>query len=499
MAYIRTHSFFCFFFIRVHWSGASEDAHSLIQNIGAQLGDKVEVAELAEAELNGKGMAELPESEFNSSQPHSATADRDSQTPLVSMLFVKNKRHSEDAEDGTRALMNLSLPLHALPVVDAGVRIPRDSFAVGINSPPGMAAAADLALRQVAYIQRSLPANLTSDGFQDIAKMDDRFDPVTDRLDTEELRKEQVEAVKRMELVFAPLVDMLLEKVVTHVMDCPLAKLRCPRFNWYARINGGKIFDHVHNDAGLMLGLDEEQVNSEFGANMEDWFNIWMLLSDSVLGQPLVLLEPDNIVQKNRTNPFLWPPRDVPSFKPGNEDVLNAFTFANMSQGDIMVWRSTKVPHAAGKLVSEWAKAEASDPRTAPQAGKVAGMRNLLKRSSLDFRCVCTQREQKVVRTWTGELCRQTWKHQDKVFHGCANPDGDKHSWCEIERAHTGGEGCLREGEDDKCRGARYDYCGPGKPPARKKMKPNRRSGRKAKKVFSEERTEDVDDTPVEV
>ena len=87
-------------------------------------------------------------------------------------------------------------------------------------------------------------------------------------------------------------------------MRClPPARLHCPRRTWYARLHGGGQVQEVHQDVR--------------GDTYDGWYNIWLLLSESPRGRPLVLLDPRATSQTERA----W-------------DGDRAFTFDGMRRGD---------------------------------------------------------------------------------------------------------------------------------------------------------------------
>eukprot|EP00931_Biecheleriopsis_adriatica_P056349 TRINITY_DN33391_c0_g1_i2.p1 TRINITY_DN33391_c0_g1~~TRINITY_DN33391_c0_g1_i2.p1 ORF type:complete len:296 (-),score=44.43 TRINITY_DN33391_c0_g1_i2:115-1002(-) len=178
---------------------------------------------------------------------------------------------------------------------------------------------------------------------------------------------------------------------------------------------------------------------------MDSWFNFWILASETTAGNPLIPIDPTSLETSDKQNGFIWPPRDVAnaSLRSNDEDRaavsvaaagMRGYTFDGMRRGDLMVWRTVKVPHAA----VNWRDA---------------------KRSSLDFRCACAAAPPaEIQRTACGELCRESWRFQGKLFHGCANPDQNpRGAWCRIEREGAGGQGCMKQ--FGKCSRARFDYC----------------------------------------
>lgn len=126
----------------------------------------------------------------------------------------------------------------------------------------------------------------------------------------------------------------------------------------------------VHRD---FPGNDESIFNEEHGLTRDDWWNVWILLSESSFGDPLVMLDPMLIAHKRPG--YLWPQEF------GGD--VRAFTFDGMQRGDAMLWRTTRVPHTAGKLV-----------RPPGWAGWEGNITSIQKRQSIDFRCTCVENYQ---------------------------------------------------------------------------------------------------------
>merc|ERR1719229_1424070 len=82
------------------------------------------------------------------------------------------------------------------------------------------------------------------------------------------------------------------------------------------------------------------------------WWNVWVLLSESVGSTPLLLLEPSswNLTQLQRgKGAYVWPPRDA--WPLGQGPALRFRTPLDMQQGDMLLFRSSAVAHGAGKLL----------------------------------------------------------------------------------------------------------------------------------------------------
>ena len=109
------------------------------------------------------------------------------------------------------------------------------------------------------------------------------------------------------------------------------------------------------------------------GRDFDGWHNFWLLLSDGVHGRPLALLDPRGLAAAGERS---W----------RGERVL---THAGMRRGDMLVWRSNRVPHATGRLVE--AAAVAGDDAHALHAPP-ASWEAPAQRSSFDFRCRCVER-----------------------------------------------------------------------------------------------------------
>jgi len=386
---------------------------------------------------------------------------------FVNLTFVKDSVMDRKRE-GT---METRTPLYELPVIDladvsvAGNESMKDSsyeiraiqtmLAGGIRGGSTFAGVADMVFRQVARVRQKLGDQFPRDKFRNITHLINHVDHITDELLTAKLPASEAEAVMAMESAWAPLVEFMKEHVVQHLLQCPLERLRCPKFVWYGRLFNIGHFSTVHNDGGFMFGVSRfEEFAKIFEANMDDWITVWMLLSESLYDKPVVMMDrydihpmghdPHQPYDSGRLNPWVWPPRDLnstyASCKASDTGSMKAYTFGNMQRGDMMFWRTTKVPHGAGK--ADW-----NHPTIAE------GLR-----SSFDMQCVCGGLRRKQQRSATGELCREVWRRSEQIVHGCANPDGDpKGPHCQIEREHTGGAGFIKRDRTGKR--ARYDYC----------------------------------------
>ena len=160
---------------------------------------------------------------------------------------------------------------------------------------------------------------------------------------------------------------------------------------------------------------------------MDEWWNFWVLLSERTAEDALVLLDPETLDQRDVRNPYIHPQRD----RGGEQGRFRFLSVRGMRQGDVMFWRSTRVPHAAAVL------GEPPHPPVSPQPA--------LRRQSIDFRCACSRRVSNVVRrTRSGEACRTAWWWRGRTYFGCANPNNDlEGSWCIIKRVNSGGSGCV--------------------------------------------------------
>eukprot|EP00933_Yihiella_yeosuensis_P041767 TRINITY_DN36176_c1_g1_i1.p1 TRINITY_DN36176_c1_g1~~TRINITY_DN36176_c1_g1_i1.p1 ORF type:complete len:380 (+),score=34.75 TRINITY_DN36176_c1_g1_i1:140-1141(+) len=325
-------------------------------------------------------------------------------------------------------------------------------WAAGISGTKGLDVTAEIVLQQVNRARQKFGESkkIKSELFDSLA------DPITDGLNLGDLPNDEAEFAQRLEFALWPLVSKLKTEIASHLLECPLVNVRCPMFNWYGRFFDMGNFAKVHNDGGLMIGKTdkEEEFNKQFGADAESWINIWVLLSDATYNSPLVLFNPldvhglkEDTEGGHKLNPFVWPPRDFPGWNKGKG--IQGYTFKDMKRGDVIVFRSTRVPHASGRVV------ETTDSKNET-------------RSSFDMRCVCTRRAQGVRKTKNGEICRQAWRKDKIVQHGCSNPDGDPNGdWCQIEREFTGGAGVISrlssqrsdvDGQMNSTRD-RYDYC----------------------------------------
>jgi len=141
-------------------------------------------------------------------------------------------------------------------------------------------------------------------------------------------------------------------------------KLVCPDFGVSLRLISDQHFGQTHLDFPSKIEL---LFNKKHGRTRDDWWNVWFLLSESTFDDPLVLFDP-TVLEKD-VEGYL-PPKNIPNWR--------SFTFHNMRPGDTMIWRTTKVPHSAGKLIrpKDWKGWD--DTLSAYQV-----------RRSIDFRCVC--------------------------------------------------------------------------------------------------------------
>ena len=132
--------------------------------------------------------------------------------------------------------------------------------------------------------------------------------------------------MRRVEAAMRPMVAHLKATVAAPLLGCAEAALHCPRRTWYARVGGAGAVDVVHQDVN--------------GPAYEGWLNVWVLLTDGVYGRPLVLLDPGAVDH----DALAW-------------EGERAFTFERMRRGDVVAWRSNRVPHAA----AHWPPGEASE------------------------------------------------------------------------------------------------------------------------------------------
>jgi hypothetical protein len=142
--------------------------------------------------------------------------------------------------------------------------------------------------------------------------------------------------------------------------------------------------NRVHRD---FPGDDESLFNEEHGLTRDDWWNVWVLLSENSFGTPLVMLDP-TLVAHTRPG-YLWPQEF------GGDS--RAFTFDKMQRGDAMLWRTTRVPHTAGELV-----------RPPGWTGWEGNFTSIQKRQSIDFRCTC-------VDNYRGTTKK---RREESIYHG---------------------------------------------------------------------------------
>ena len=140
------------------------------------------------------------------------------------------------------------------------------------------------------------------------------------------------------------------------------------------------------------MSIQVEEVHQDVrGDGYDGWYNVWLLLSESPRGRPLVLLDPRATSQTERA----W-------------DGDRAFTFDGMRRGDAMLWRSNRVPHATaqpllgraggggGGVVGGGGGAGGGDgggggggATDAAVAEEPPASWDAPARSSFDFRCIC--------------------------------------------------------------------------------------------------------------
>jgi len=177
----------------------------------------------------------------------------------------------------------------------------------------------------------------------------------------------QAKLLQTLQTTFETYVDEVRQHIAP-MLGCSKQELHCPDFGVYYRIDPDQYLSYVHLD---FPSDAEARFNRQHGLTRDNWWNVWVLLSEKTFGGPLALLDPAQVGAKR------------PGFVEPNERVRegrggwDAFTYADMQQGDAIVWRTTKVPHAGARLVR-------SEPgRWEESAAAVQ------QRESLDVRCAC--------------------------------------------------------------------------------------------------------------
>ena len=236
------------------------------------------------------------------------------------------------------------LPLHALPQLAARRPLAAAAACGGLRADAPTAAAAAELLRALHGARHELAPALAPSDFNAFTELHDHVDAESDALALSELEPEQAALVRRVEAAMRPMVAHLKATIAAPLLGCAEAALHCPRRTWYARVGGAGAVDVVHQDVN--------------GPAYEGWLNVWVLLTDGVYGRPLVLLDPGAVDH----DALAW-------------EGERAFTFERMRRGDVVAWRSNRVPHAA----AHWPPGEASE------ADDWSGP----ARSSFDFRCIC--------------------------------------------------------------------------------------------------------------
>ena len=170
-----------------------------------------------------------------------------------------------------------------------------------------------------------------------------------------------------------------VKKAVLPVLGChSLRELHCPIMGAYQRIEPDHYLGQVHRD---FPGKDDLAFLKRHNASRTDSWNIWVLLSEQAWENPLVVFDPEPL--KKRLGPN-WETDNLLGWvdRPGSSDEWKAYTYFGMKAGDIIAWRTTRVPHAGGLRVPVLRK-KASPINADPSFA------TFRQRQSIDFRCQC--------------------------------------------------------------------------------------------------------------
>lgn len=268
---------------------------------------------------------------------------------------------SEWGSSSVERTLNAVLPMHALRVVPRAP-LPREVATAAVEGTAELAAAARTLLTSVTTLRRALVPKHSPAAFAELVQFHSHFRADTDEFDSmlRGLCAEEAALVVGVQALLTPLADHIQKQVVSPLLGCPAAQLRCPRRAWLSRLFGTSQNRLVHQDMS--------------GTSFDGWLNVWVLLSDGFVGRPLVMLDPDGLEGRELS----WRGKRV-------------LTRARARRGDMIVWRSNLVPHATGLPVDP--KGAASGSADDSEEGdevepswEVAERR----RSSFDMRCECT-------------------------------------------------------------------------------------------------------------
>eukprot|EP00928_Gymnodinium_smaydae_P032579 TRINITY_DN23554_c0_g1_i1.p1 TRINITY_DN23554_c0_g1~~TRINITY_DN23554_c0_g1_i1.p1 ORF type:complete len:494 (-),score=113.02 TRINITY_DN23554_c0_g1_i1:309-1736(-) len=397
------------------------------------------------------------------------------------------------------------LPLESPADVRSQLQAASTSSSSSSSSPPSTPSLVSLRLDSLAVVAKvareqlrlALAASdLPRDELRDL--LDDNlkafFDPETDELRAGlSLASPKGQLLWTLWLILKPLSDAAATAVAeAGLLPCEASHVHCAVWDWYLRglldstSPDADYFSSVHLDGKLMLGKKTKKSSNAWNygsetsqnvAENDEWWNVWVLLSEAVGDSRLLLLDPRSwnlpaFLAKKAA--YVWPPDDFTnvtdagesgrrsagdepsSAEPEELPAAGAPRFLGLGsdarQGDLLAFRSARVAHGAGSLLATTSSASAPS-----------------KRVSFDARCRCAPMPlASVVATSRGELCAATWMWRGQRYHGCLRA-GQKRPWCVLRtRAPDAGAGCILDdgglcphpcGRMQRCAGRLYDFC----------------------------------------
>jgi len=277
---------------------------------------------------------------------------------------------------------NRNFPMFALPVLrmeDATPNGTMGSFltakniqAAALHTAPALAEDARELLKEVNRLRREL-TTLKGDP---IRKFWVEHYPMTRLVDeTNKAIKDNSnpEQTKLLQSIVGAVTHMTnrMQASIAPMLGCTPKNLACPDFGVYYRFDPDHFLSNVHLD---FPSAAEAEFNDERGVTRDDTWNVWVLLSERVFNHPLAIFDP---AVARIPFGFLDPP---PKVHENGTAPWRAFTYNGMRQGDAIVWRTTKVPHAG----AQWVRSE-EDGEMAWEDSEAA----LQRRESIDIRCTC--------------------------------------------------------------------------------------------------------------
>jgi len=341
-----------------------------------------------------------------------------------------------------------------------------------VRTPSLMAAASIAALQlRLALAEASLPPAELEEVLDKNFK--EYFDPETDDI------KPAVKGATRdlmhlLRIILYPVRAAAASALSTAVLGCNASMVHCGVWDWYLRgpvedmrhrrsgkalrtsAGKGDFFGGLHLDGKLMLGRKSRKADKAWGiggnANESDgrseavaknvttagpdWWNVWVLLSDTVDRDPLVLLDPSSwnltgFLTARKGKDFVSPTRD----RLADGTPFKFVSALSMRQGDALIFQSATVAHGSAFLTE--ASEDYQDAAIAVDEAR--------GRISFDARCRCKPFSDALITTRSGEMCAAAWSLGGRIWHGCQPATaGVPHSWCAVRRsAMDTGFGCL--------------------------------------------------------